>query len=158
MKVTGSIFRNTLGGSGVRPLARSNAKSERRSQPHLRSRILRRAALAAFSISIVLASESQAQETDGARLFRQRCGSCHSVEAGQNRTGPSLAGVNGRMAGSVEGVRYSPALRSSKVMWNADTLARFLANPRQLVPGTTMTVRVTNEAQRRSLVDFLTAR
>jgi cytochrome c len=106
----------------------------------------------------VVASGGHAQEIDGARLFRQRCGGCHSVEAGQNRTGPSLAGVNGRMAGSVEGVRYSPALRDSKVVWNADTLARFLANPRQLVPGTTMTVRVTKEAQRRSLVDFLTAR
>ncbi|WP_234705801.1 c-type cytochrome [Sinorhizobium meliloti] len=130
MKATGRIFRNTLGGGGVSPLAGSNPEPEVRTQPHLRSRILRHGALAAFSISIVVASGGHAQEIDGARLFRQRCGSCHSIEAGQNRTGPSLAGVNGRMAGSVEGVRYSPALRDSNVVWNAETLVRFLANPR----------------------------
>jgi cytochrome c len=105
----------------------------------------------------VAASESQAQEADGERLFRQSCASCHSLEAGQNRTGPSLAAVNGRAAGSVERARYSPALRDSTVVWNAETLDRFLASPCQFLPGTTMTMSVTNEGQRRALVDFLTA-
>jgi cytochrome c len=77
---------------------------------------------------------------------------------GQNRTGPSLAGINGRTVGRVEGARHSPALRNSNVVWNAETLARFFANPRQLVPGTMMTISVTNEPQRQALVEFLTAR
>jgi cytochrome c len=157
MKLTGSTRRITLGGSAVRPIADSNSKPELRSYPQIRSRILKHASLAAFSLAMVVASESQAQETDGERLFRQRCSSCHSLETGQNRTGPSLAAVNGRAAGSVEGARYSPALRDSTVVWNAETLDRFLASPRQFLPGTTMTMGVTNEAQRRALVDFLTA-
>lgn len=120
--------------------------------------VLKYASITALALGLVAASESQAQETDGARLFRQRCASCHSLDAGQNRAGPTLAGINGRTAGRVEGARYSPALRDSGVVWNADTLARFLANPRQLVPGTTMSISVTNEAQRQALVEFLTAR
>ncbi|WP_223861830.1 c-type cytochrome, partial [Geminicoccus harenae] len=36
------------------------------------------------------------QAADGERLFRTRCGTCHSIEPGQNRVGPSLAGVLGR--------------------------------------------------------------
>jgi cytochrome c len=158
MKLTGSTRRITLSGSAVHPIADSNSKPELRSYPQIQSRILRHASLAAFSLAMVVASESQAQETDGERLFRQRCSSCHSLETGQNRTGPSLAAVNGRAAGSVEGARYSPALRDSTVVWNAETLDRFLASPRQFLPGTTMTMSVTNEAQRRALVDFLTAR
>ncbi|MGK6316865.1 c-type cytochrome [Neorhizobium sp. DT-125] len=107
---------------------------------------------------LVAPCEIQAQEADGERLFRQRCSSCHSLEAGQNRTGPSLAGVNGRTAGTVEGARYSLALRDSNVVWNAQTLDSFLVSPRQFVRGTTMAISVTNESQRRALVDFLTTR
>jgi cytochrome c len=112
----------------------------------------------AFAILMTAASEGMAQEADGERLFRQRCSSCHSLEAGQNRAGPSLAGVSGRTAGTVEGARYSPALRDSNVVWNAQTLDSFLTNPRQFVRGTTMAISVTNENQRRALVDFLTTR
>ncbi len=119
--------------------------------------LLKSASIATSVLAVLLSSESLAQEADGERLFRQRCSSCHSLEAGQNRTGPSLAGVNGRAAGGVEGARYSPALRDSNVVWNPETLDRFLANPRQFVPGTTMSINVTNKAQRRALVEFLTA-
>jgi cytochrome c len=157
MKLTGNTFLITLSGSGIYPTAGSNNKPELRSHPQNHSRILKYASIAAFAFAIVAASESQAQEPDGERLFRQRCSSCHSLETGQNRTGPSLAAVNGRAAGSLEGARYSPALRDSTVVWNAETLDRFLASPRQFLPGTTMTMSVTNEAQRRAMVDFLTA-
>jgi cytochrome c len=101
--------------------------------------------------------EIEAQEVDGERLFHQRCASCYSLEPGQNRVGPSLASVNGRTSGRVEGARYSPALGDSGVVWNADTLASFLANPRQFVPGTTISISVTNEAQRQARVEFPTA-
>ncbi|NNH30321.1 c-type cytochrome [Rhizobium sp. SEMIA 4085] len=40
----------------------------------------------------------------GEKLFA-RCSACHSVN-GQEKIGPSLAGVVGRKAGSVEGARY----------------------------------------------------
>lgn len=86
---------------------------------------------------------------------QRRCGSCHSLESGQNRTGPHLSGVIGRKAGSVEGARYSAALRESGIVWEGGTLDTFLAAPRQMVPGTSMTVGVPNAAQRAAIIGYL---
>lgn len=94
----------------------------------------------------------------GERAFRTRCATCHSVEAGQNRLGPSLAGVVGRKAGSVEGARTSQALRDSGITWDAPSLDRFLADPRGTVPGTSMTVRLTDAARRAAIIAYLSGR
>jgi cytochrome c len=91
----------------------------------------------------------------GERLFRSRCGSCHSVEPGQNRIGPHLDDVIGRKAGTAEGARYSPGMRELGVTWDAAQLSTFLANPRSMVPGSTMTVSVPNEADRSNIISYL---
>ena len=58
----------------------------------------------------------------GAHVFRT-CAACHTVEPGAHRTGPSLASVLGREAGTAEGFdRYSDALRSADLVWREDTL------------------------------------
>ena len=93
----------------------------------------------------------------GEGLFRQRCASCHVLQPGQNRIGPHLTGLGGRTAGSVEGARYSAAMRSSGLVWDEPTLDRYLANPREVVPGTTMVIAVPNEDQRREIVAYLLA-
>jgi cytochrome c len=98
------------------------------------------------------------QVADGERLFRTRCGTCHTVEPGQNRVGPSLAGVLGRTAGSLEGARYSPALRESGIVWSSETIDAYLADPRQLVPGTTMTVGLRAPAERAAVIAYLDGR
>lgn len=112
--------------------------------------------LLATLIPALAAGAARAQDaTAGERLFRTRCGSCHSVEPGQNRIGPSLAGIVGRKAGAVEGARYSPALRGTDITWDAAQLSTYLANPRGLVPGTTMTISVTNANDRTGIVAYL---
>jgi cytochrome c len=51
----------------------------------------------------------------GARAFRA-CAACHSVEANRNMTGPSLADIWNRKAGSLSSFpRYSEAMKSSDV-------------------------------------------
>ncbi|WP_432612802.1 c-type cytochrome, partial [Mesorhizobium mediterraneum] len=82
-------------------------------------------------------------------------GACHSLEPSQNRAGPHLSGVVGRTAGSVEGARYSAAMRESDIVWDGGTLDTFLAAPRQIVPGTSMTVGVPNAAQRAAIIGYL---
>ncbi|TIO09901.1 c-type cytochrome [Mesorhizobium sp.] len=104
---------------------------------------------------LLLPAAASAQQVDGERLFRQRCGTCHSLEPGQNRVGPHLSGVIGRMAGSVEDGRYSAALRESGIVWDSQSLDAFLAAPRQRVPGTSMTVGVPNAAQRAAIIVYL---
>jgi cytochrome c len=38
----------------------------------------------------------------------------------------------------VAGFRYSPAMAEADVVWDANTLDRFLANPTGMMPGTAM--------------------
>lgn len=120
----------------------------------------RPALLLAFAVLLGAPLPAAAQDATqdaaaGERAFRTRCATCHSVEPGQNRLGPSLAGVVGRKAGSVEGARTSQALRDSGITWDAPSLDRFLADPRGTVLGTSMTVRLTDTAQRASIIAFL---
>ena len=74
-------------------------------------------------------------------------------------TGPSLAGVLGRKAGSLESFgRYSAALRKSGIVWNALTLDAWIANPEKAVPGNFMSFAGLPEARARAdLVAFLRA-
>ncbi|MBB2969853.1 c-type cytochrome [Mesorhizobium sp. RMAD-H1] len=104
---------------------------------------------------LLLPAAASAQQADGERLFRQRCGTCHSLEPGQNRAGPHLSGIMGRKAGSIEGARYSAALRESNIVWDSQSLDTFLTAPRQMVPGTQMTVGVPNAAQRAAIITYL---
>jgi len=54
-------------------------------------------------------------------------------------TGPSLAGVWGRKAGTLASFdRYSPEIKASGVTWNGGTLNSWLANPAKFIPGNSM--------------------
>lgn len=107
------------------------------------------------SAGLLLPAAASAQQADGERLFRQRCGACHTMEPGQNKVGPHLSGVVGRTAGSVEGARYSAAMRESGIIWDTQSLDTFLAAPRQMVQGTTMTVGLPNAEQRAAIIAYL---
>ncbi|QDL93231.1 c-type cytochrome [Paroceanicella profunda] len=96
-----------------------------------------------------------AQGAEGERLFRQRCAACHSVETGGRGSGPSLAGVLGRRAGTLGGARYSQAMQGAGLVWDAETLDAFLQNPRDTVPGTRMAVRIPDPEQRAAIISFL---
>jgi cytochrome c len=114
------------------------------------------ASLAVVLVPMLAPGLAAAQDVGaGERLFRQRCGSCHSVQPGQNRIGPHLDNIIGRKAGSVEGGRYSQGMRDLGVTWGGTQLNAFIANPRAVVPGTTMTVSVPNETDRTNIVAYL---
>lgn len=83
------------------------------------------------------ASVALAQE-DGQTAFNNHCRTCHSLKEGDNRLGPSLAGVVGRKAGSLPGYAYSEALAKSGLTWDEATLDRFIENPDALISGHNM--------------------
>jgi cytochrome c len=93
---------------------------------------------------------------EGARLFRA-CAACHSLKPGQHRTGPSLAGVFGRKAGTAEGFRrYSPALKAAEVVWDEATLDPWIADPQAFLPGNRMVFRGLPDAKARAdLIAYL---
>lgn len=84
------------------------------------------------------AADAAGDAKRGAAVFQQ-CAACHSVEPGRHLTGPSLAHVWGSKAGSTEGFRrYSEALLRSGVVWDEQSLDKWLTKPDSLVPGTAM--------------------
>ena len=86
-------------------------------------------------------------------IFESRCGGCHSLD--HDRIGPRHRGVIGRKAGAVAGFEYSPALRGSGIVWSAQTLDAWLADPERLFPGQRMNYGVSDAADRAALIDYL---
>ncbi|MBY3328695.1 c-type cytochrome [Rhizobium laguerreae] len=112
--------------------------------------------VAASSLVALSAISSAAAEGDaalGQKAF-QRCSACHST-TDQKKVGPGLGGVVGRTAGTMEGVRYSAAMKASGLVWDEATLDRFLAAPRDVVPKTTMTVSVPKPEDRQNIIAYL---
>src|SRR5258708_33143131 len=106
----------------------------------------------AMTASALAAGDPQ----QGEQIFNRQCKGCHSLEAGKNGIGPTLHSVFGRKAGAVPGYSYSPASKNSDVVWNDDTLKKFLASPRDVIPGNKMVFAgIKNEAQLDDLVAYL---
>jgi cytochrome c len=96
------------------------------------------AALAAGVLTF--ASQQALAEADlanGEKMFK-KCKACHSLEEGKKKVGPDLAGLFGRDAGSVEGYKYSKAMKESGIVWDEETLDAYLTKPKDLVPKTKM--------------------
>src|SRR5205823_9479164 len=109
--------------------------------------------------TIALLSPALAQKGDASRGqqdFRV-CASCHSLEADRNMTGPSLANLWGRKAGSLPSFdRYSDALKSSGLIWDDRTLDGWLTDPQAMVPGNEMPFEgIKDAAARADLLAFL---
>ena len=89
-------------------------------------------------IGLVLATPAMAGSGQG-EVELQKCKICHSLDkGGPNRVGPNLYGVFGRKAGMVTGFNYSDALKNSGIVWDDDSLAKFLRGPQEAMPGNHM--------------------
>jgi cytochrome c len=108
--------------------------------------------------SVPAAAATGGDPEEGARVFRP-CAACHTLEAGNHRTGPSLADLFGRHAGTAPGfTRYSPALEQADVVWDAATLNAWLADPQALIPGNRMTFPgIPDATARADLIAYLEA-
>ena len=116
------------------------------------------AAIALLVLSVGDIAAAAGDPKRGAQVF-QACMACHSVKPGEHLTGPSLAGIWNRKAGTVEGFqRYSDALKHTNVAWNEATLDRWLANPEQFVAGNNMTFPGLRESKdRQDVIAYLRA-
>jgi cytochrome c oxidase assembly protein Cox11 len=90
---------------------------------------------------------------NGRAIFGERCSACHALD--HNGYGPMLGSVFGRRAGSAPGYDYSPALKKAGLLWTADHLNSWLADPQKFIPGVKMPVRVPDAASRRDLIAYL---
>jgi cytochrome c2 len=93
----------------------------------------------------------------GKTFFSKTCQQCHTADPaeGGGEIGPSLVGLLGRPAGTGDTrFLYSTALQSSKLVWNRETLDRFLTDPGAAVPGTTMPIPVPQKKDRDDLIAY----
>ena len=100
-------------------------------------------------------AHAQGDAARGEKYFVD-CASCHSLTAGENGVGPSLAGVIGRKAATLDDYRYSPALKRSNIVWSPQTLETFIADPQKAVPANRMPYAgLTNAGERGDLIAYL---
>lgn len=81
------------------------------------------------------------------------CTGCHVAEAGEaSRAGPNLYGVVGREAGALDDFAYSDALAGSGIIWDADQLDAYIANPTGAVSGTIMSAGAVEDSDQRAAI------
>ena len=91
------------------------------------------------ALALACASAEAADVAAGEKVF-QKCQQCHRIGVGAtNFYGPVLNGLIDRKAGTVPGYKYSQALENSGIVWNAESLSKYLKEPRHAVPGVAMT-------------------
>jgi len=112
------------------------------------------AALIAAAVCLVgVPARAEGDAARGAELYNSRCIACHSPDT--NRVGPKHRGVFGRRAGSLPDFNYSKAVRNADIVWDDQTLERWLANPQALIPGQRMNFRISDPTDRADLIAYL---
>lgn len=119
-----------------------------------------RAAVLAALLAAPFAASTPARAVDGdpaaGKTAFNKCAACHAVVPGQNKVGPTMHGVFGRKAASVQGFSYSPAMQKHDVVWNEEELDKYLADPRGVVQGTKMVFPgLKNETERHNVIAYL---
>jgi len=89
----------------------------------------------------------------GQQLYQAMCMSCHSID--YNGVGPAHKGLFGRKAGGRADYQYSPAVKSSNIVWADKTLDKWLTNPEKLIPGQKMGFMVPDAKDRADLIAYL---
>ena len=111
----------------------------------------------ATAFFLVGPARAEGDPAKGEKAFA-KCKTCHSLTEGENKVGPSLAHVVGRKAGSLEGFKYSEAMKNSGVIWTEETLQQYLANPKAFVPGNKMVFSgIRKEDERADIIAYLEA-
>ena len=117
---------------------------------------------AAGVVAVALALAGTAAQADGdaakgEKVFT-KCKVCHEIATDKTKVGPTLHGVIGRKAGAVEGFKYSEAMTASGVTWDATTIAEYVKQPKEFVPGNKMAFAgLKKEDEIENLVAFIKA-
>ena len=119
----------------------------------------------AIAAAISATSGSAMAKGDAPKAFK-KCKACHSMEPGKHKLGPSLAGILGRQAGTVDGFTKYKAMKGASFTWNEDNLDAWITDQKaflkanaDIVGGkrTSMSVKVKKEKDRDAIIDYLKA-
>lgn len=101
-----------------------------------------------------LTAHAQGDAAAGEKYFAN-CAICHSAKPGENKYGPSLAGVFGRKSGTAPGYNYSAAMKGLNVTWDETNLDEYLQISSKMPRGTRMIYAVPNQKDRQDLIAYL---
>lgn len=100
----------------------------------------------------------EAMTKAGQVMFEHRCRSCHADDPAKKSYGPSLIGILGRKAAGVEGFAYSDAMKASGLVWDEDTLRKWIADNTGVMPGTRMKhMSITDRNEQDFILSYLKA-
>jgi cytochrome c len=112
--------------------------------------------VAAVALSTFLATTATANAADvehGKELFKA-CAACHNDQPGA--LGPSLKGVVGRKAATLDNFRYSGPMLRANLIWTPENLHAYIADPQGKVKGNRMPYGgLTNSADVDDIVAYL---
>lgn len=113
------------------------------------------APLTAAALWSAAASDASAggDAVHGEEIYNSRCVACHSPDA--NRVGPRHRGVVGRKAGSLPDFNYSKAVKNSNIVWDEQTLDKWLTNPQAFISGQRMNFKVADPTDRADIIAYL---
>ena len=101
----------------------------------------------------------------GEKVFK-KCAVCHSLDPARRKLGPTLRGVVGRTAGSVEGYKYSSSYveaGAKGLVWTEAEIVEYLANPKKYLAAylgtkrakSRMTARFSKRTDRENVIAYL---
>jgi len=85
-----------------------------------------------LSAAALASAPALAQDAEKGKSQFGQCRACHSIDAGKNGVGPSLHGVFGRTAGTVEKYSYSSDMKAAGakgLKWDEASVMDYLADP-----------------------------
>ncbi len=101
------------------------------------------------------AALAEGDPAKGEKVFK-KCKICHTFDPDKKKIGPHLKGIIGRKSASVEGYKYSKAMKAADVTWDEATLDEYLKKPKAFIKGTKMTFAgLKKEAQRQDVIAYL---
>jgi cytochrome c2 len=110
----------------------------------------------AILIATISVAFVRGADVEKGKVAFEECAACHSLDGSGKDDGPTLKGVIGRKAGSLEDFRYSAAMKRSDVTWDAATLDKYITDSQAFIPGNRMAFAgMTDQSQRDDLIAYL---
>lgn len=112
-------------------------------------------AVALFSFASLAAERPNSigsKLSQGGRLWFQ-CRACHTLKKGEpHKLGPNLHGFMNAKAGTRKAFKYSPALKTSGIVWNDTALDQWIKKPNDLLKGHRMNYAGMKDADKRAML------
>ncbi len=115
----------------------------------------------ALTAAIAFGAGSANAAEKGEKLFKKKCGVCHSMEPGKHKIGPSLAGIVGTKAGTKDFKKYKAFKGGSDIVWDDANLDAWITNQKDFLKAkgikksTAMSAKVKKEKDRVAIIAFL---